>query len=46
MNGCVCNCLTNEETEKRKVAKTGDFEGDLYYLIDLLIEDAKAAQMV
>lgn len=46
MNGCVCNCLTNEETEKRKVAKTGDFEDDLYYLIDLLVEDAKAAQMV
>ena len=46
MKGCVWNCLTNEETGKRKVARTGDFEDDLYYLMDLLITDAKAAQMV
>lgn len=46
IEGCVYDSETPEETEKRKVAKTGDFEDDLYYLIDLLIEDAKAAQMV
>lgn len=46
MKGCVWNCLTNEETGKRKVARTGDFEDDLYHLIDSLIEDAKEAQML
>lgn len=46
IEGKSWNWLTDEETETRKVAKTGEFEDDLYYLIDLLIEDAKAAQMV
>lgn len=46
MDGCAWNWKTEEETEMRKVAKTGDFEGDLYHLIDILIEDAKVAQMV
>ena len=46
MKGCVWNCLTNEETGKRKVARIGDFEDDLYYLIDSLIEDAKEAEML
>ena len=46
MDGCAWNWKTEEETETRKVAKTGDFEDDLYYLIDLLVEDAKVAQIV
>lgn len=46
IDGCAWNWKTEEETETSKVAQTGDFEDDLYYLIDLLIEDAKAAQMV
>ena len=46
MEGNIWNWFTNEETRTRKVAKTGDFSDDLYYLIDLLIEDAKVAQMV
>ena len=46
MEGNIWNWFTNEETRIRKVAKTGDFSDDLYYLIDLLIEDAKVAQMV
>ena len=45
MEGNIWNWFTNEETRTRKVAKTGKFEDDLYYLIDLLIEDAKVAQM-
>ena len=46
MEGNIWNWFTNKETRTRKVAKMGEFEDDLYYLIDLLIEDAKVAQMV
>ena len=44
MEGNIWNWFTNEETRTRKVAKTGEFEDDLYYLIELLLEDAKVAQ--
>ena len=46
IDGCVWNWKTEEETETRKVAQTGEFEDDLYYLIDSLIEDAKEAEML
>ena len=46
IKGCVCDCEIPKYKETRKVAKTGDFEDDLYYLIDSLIEDAKEAQML
>lgn len=41
MEGSVRDWETAEETEIRRVAKTGEFEDDMYCLIDLLIEDAK-----
>lgn len=46
MKGWVSNYMSNIDTTARKVARTGDFEDDLYHLIDSLIEDAKEAQML
>lgn len=46
MKGLVSNYMNHVDTTTRKVAKTGDFEEDLYYLIDSLIEDAKEAEML
>ena len=42
--GRLYDCNRDFYVSTKRVALTGDFEDDLYYLIELLLEDAKVAQ--
>ena len=42
--GRLYDCNRDFYASTKRIALTGDYEDDLYYLIELLLKDAKVAQ--